>query len=290
MKILVASLCALCLAAWAAAAERSVKALIVDGQNNHKWQETTPALKKMLEETGLFSVDVATSPPKGADMSGFAPKFADYSVVILNYNGEAWSPAAMAAFEKYVRDGGGVVVYHAADNPFRDWKAFNEMIGLGGWGDRTDSAGPYLRFREGKMVRDQKPGPTGHHGKRHPFQVAIRDANHPITKGLPKVWMHVQDELYDSLRGPGEHLTLLATAWSDPATGGTGENEPMLMTIAYSKGRVFHTTLGDNLEALSCVGFITTFNRGAEWAATGRVTQTVPKDFPSADQVSMRKP
>ena len=42
-----------------------IRALIVDGQNNHAWQETTPVLKKLLEETGLFQVDVATSPPGG---------------------------------------------------------------------------------------------------------------------------------------------------------------------------------------------------------------------------------
>ena len=28
--------------------------------------------------------------------------------------------------------------------------------------------------------------------------------------------------------------------------------------------------------------------RGTEWAATGRVTQKVPKDFPTADTVSYR--
>ena len=44
-----------------------LKSLIVDGQNNHAWQETTPVLKKLLEQTGLFTVEVATSPPKGGD-------------------------------------------------------------------------------------------------------------------------------------------------------------------------------------------------------------------------------
>ncbi|MBI3693953.1 MAG: ThuA domain-containing protein [Acidobacteria bacterium] len=272
------------------AAERPLKALIIDGQNNHKWQETTPVLKKLLEETGLFAVDVATSPPKGSELSGFLPKFAGYAVVVSNYNGESWSPAAREAFEKYLRAGGGFVVYHAANNPFADWKEYNEMIGLGGWGDRTEAAGPYLRFRDGKMVREAKPGPSGHHGKRHPFQVTIRNPKHPITAGLPALWMHSQDELYDSLRGPTDaKINLLATAYSDPATGGTGEHEPMLMTLAYGQGRVFHTTLGHDLESLSCVGFIATFQRGSEWVATGKVTQKVPPDFPTAGRLSMRK-
>ena len=69
------SLAAVALAAVALAAP-PMQALIVDGQNNHNWQETTPVLKQQLEETGLFKVDVITSPPKNADMSDFKPDFA----------------------------------------------------------------------------------------------------------------------------------------------------------------------------------------------------------------------
>ena len=101
--------------------------------------------------------------------------------------------------------------------------------------------------------------------------------------------MHAKDELYDRLRGPAENLHVLATAYSDPATRGSGFHEPMLMTISYGKGRVFHTTLGHALEASQCVGFITTLQRGAEWAATGKVTQKVPSDFPTADKTSSRQ-
>ena len=101
-----------------AAQAAPIKALIVDGQNNHDWEETTPILEKMLEDTGLFTVDVATSPPKGQDMSGFKPDFAAYDVVVSNYTGDAWPEETKAAFEKFVADGGGLVIYHAADNAF----------------------------------------------------------------------------------------------------------------------------------------------------------------------------
>jgi hypothetical protein len=83
-------------------------------------------------------------------------------------------------------------------------------------------------------------------------------------------------------------MTVLATAHSDPANSGTGHDEPILMALHYGKGRIFHTVLGHDVAALSCVGFIATFQRGTEWAATGNVTQKVPAAFPTAKTVSYR--
>ena len=267
-----------------------LKVLIIDGQNNHAWRETTPVLKQILEESGRFKVDVVTTPPKGGDMSAFKPNFAAYKVVVSNYNGHDWSPATQAAFEAFVKKGGGFVSYHAADNSFPQWKEYNQMTAVGGWENRTtDKFGPRVRFKEGKVVLDSSPARCGNHGARLPFQVTMRDPNHPIAKGLPPVWTHAADELYDSLCGPAETLTVLGTAHSEPSNHGTGEEEPMLMTIRYGKGRVFHTTLGHDVPAMQCVGFIVTLQRGTEWAATGKVTIKVPPDFPTAAAASVRK-
>jgi catechol 2,3-dioxygenase-like lactoylglutathione lyase family enzyme len=143
-------------------------------------------------------------------------------------------------------------------------------------------------FKDGRVVSDPSAGHAGSHGARRPFQVTAREPDHPILKGLPPVWMHAPDELYATLRGPGKNMTVLATAYSDPANAGTGHDEPILMTLSYGKGRIFHTVLGHDATGLSCVGFITTFQRGAEWAATGKVTQKVPAAFPTAEAVSYR--
>jgi type 1 glutamine amidotransferase len=262
------------------------KALIITGQNNHNCEGSTPVLKSILENSGLFSVEIAQSPATKADMTGFKPVFSNFNLIVLDYNGDAWPVETQKAFEEYVSGGGGVVVYHAADNAFRDWKEYNKITGVGGWGDRDETDGPFIHWKDGSVVRDSTtPGIGGYHGQQTAFQVTARDTVHPIMKGLPPVWMHAQDELYSQLRGPAENLTVLATSWSDSAKGGSNRNEPVLMTISYGKGRIFHTVLGHAMgdsayPAMECVGFIFTLQRGAEWAATGQVTLPVPDDFP----------
>jgi type 1 glutamine amidotransferase len=270
------------------AAEDKLRLLIVDGQNNHDWQATTPLLREFYEQSDRFIVDVATSPPARHDMSGFRPRFADYDVVVSNYNGDRWPRETEAEFEAFVRGGGGFVTVHAADNAFADWPDYNRICGLGGWGERNERWGPYVYFRDGQRVEDRSAGRGGSHGPQHEFQVVTRDAGHPIMQGLPAAWMHTRDELYSELRGPAKDLTILATAYSAPEQHGTGRDEPMLMTVKYGQGRVFHTVLGHADYSMKCAGFVTTLLRGTEWAATGKVTLPVPPDFPAADKSSRR--
>ncbi len=262
-----------------------LKALIVTGQNtNHDWKVSTAALKQMLEGTGLFEVDIAESPAPGAKMGGFEPKFASYKLVVLNYCGDIWPPSTRRAFSAYVKNGGGAVAYHAAAIAFAGWPEYNEIIGLGGWSNRNESFGPYVFWKDAAVARDPVPGIAGYHPPPFVFPVVHRDTTHPITAGLPEKWMHAEDELYSLLRGPAKNLTVLATARSGFEHGGTGRDEPVLFTVSYGAGRIFHTVLGHAVDAhppgLECAGFITTFQRGAEWAATGKVTQKTPPDFP----------
>ena len=265
-----------------------LKVLLIDGQNNHAWKQTTPELKAILEEGQLCTVDVSTAPAIGGDWAAWRPKFGDYQVIVSNYNGDLWPDEVRDAFEKYVSGGGGFVPVHAADNSFPEWKAYNEMIGVGGWGGRSEKSGPYLRLRDGKWTTDPTAGRGGSHGSQHEFLLTTRAPEHPIMAGLPAKWMHRQDELYDRLRGPAENVTVLASAMSAKETKGSGEEEPLLMAIPFGKGRVFHTALGHGMEALKCQGFAVTLRRGTEWAATGKVTQQVPADFPTESAVKAR--
>lgn len=315
------------------------KALIIDGQNNHGiWPKTTMMMKDYLEQTGLFKVDIARTAytwqgphndqdtglgekkrtellenypiaagnqtvmvPEPTPDPKYSPDFSQYDVVISNFgwNAAPWPKETQTALEMYLSSGGGLVIVHAASNSFGDWEQFNKMIGLGGWGDRSEKTGPYVYYNNAnELVRDTTAGPGGSHGKQYAFLIEIRDTLHPITIGMPHQWLHAQDELYDRLRGPAENLEVLATAYSDEEKNdspfsdlrGTNRHEPMMFTVNYGNGRVFQTPMGHTDYSMECVGFIVTLQRAALWAANGEVRQIeIPKDFPTADSISQRK-
>lgn len=292
-----------------------IKVLIIDGQNNHEvWPKSTIMMKQYLEESGLFRVDIYRSnytwkgkreeqylslantgttvdltEPKSDNK--FNPPFSKYDVVISNFGWQAanWPKGTQRAFEKYVASGGGFVVIHAADNSFPEWKAYNQMIGLGGWGGRNEKDGPYVYYtNSGELVRDNSAGSSGAHGRPHNIPITIRQSDHPIVKGMPLEWLTAVDECYAKLRGPAENMTILATGKDISANAPTDRQEPVLMVINYGKGRVFHNILGHDDYSFEGVGFITCLIRGVEWAATGQVTSDIPHDFPTAKKSSCR--
>jgi len=268
------------------AQEPKLAVLIIDGQNNHDWKSTTPVLKDALEKSGRFTVEVSTTPSdkgKPEEWTKWRPDFSKYKAVVSNYNGAEWPMEVKMAFDKYVSGGGGFVCIHAADNSFPDWPQYNEMIGLGGWGGRSEKHGPYVYLKDGKLITDTSPGPGGNHGAQFEFNVDLfgEGKTHPITKGLPESWKHCKDELYDKLRGPATNMKVLATSTSQV----TNRPEPMIMVIDYGKGRVMHTPMGHADYSMKCAGFYNVLQRGTEWAATGKVTIPVPAQFPTKDAV-----
>lgn len=252
------------------AQDRQLKAVIIDGLNNHDWAAATAAIRTILEGTGRFTVDVSTYPK--------LPDFRRYDVVIDNFNGgytetgTRWPPEAERALEAYVRGGGGLVVYHAANNAFLRWPEFNQMIGLG-W--RDPSFGPGIAVGPNGQIVTIPRGqglPPGH-GPRHDFEIFVRDPNHPITRGLPAHWTHPSEQLTHGQHGPAEGLTILTYAFSEVSRQG----EPMDWVRDYGKGRVYTTMLGHTWKGeanpnLDDVYFQALLARGAEWAATGQVT------------------
>jgi len=235
----------------AIAADRP-RVLILDGQNNHDWRQTTDALRATLKQTGLFEVDVETAPermtpgrlraPKSDDkavlatyaeakeaydallkdaqqrqgeaFNGWSTDFTKYDTVVMNYYGRTFPEPMSKGLIEFVRGGGGLVLIHAANNAFRNWDEFNDMIGLG-W--RKGGFGKCLKVnpKSGEpfaCCADKNSG----HGSRHPFAVTVREKDHPIMRGVPMKWMHGRDELYHHMRGPAANLTILSSAYSDP--------------------------------------------------------------------------
>ena len=136
------------LVTWSTHAASPIAVMLLDGESGgtyHDWQHTTPLLKKVLDETGMFATTVVTAPAATGELTKYAPDFSKYRVVVMNYDAPdaRWPGSMKTSFEQYMKNGGGLVSIHAADNAFPGWVAFNEMIGIGGWRGRTSQAGPH---------------------------------------------------------------------------------------------------------------------------------------------------
>lgn len=275
-------------------ADPLVRVLIVDGCSNHDWRLTTALIRGILEPTGLFVVSVATAPATkdSPEWAIWRPKFSDYDVVIQTYNdlggGPTWPQAVRENFESYVRDGGGVYVWHAGNNAFVDWPAYNEMIGLG-W-RKKDFGSAVSVATDGKITRI--PGGEGRdtgHGARLD-SVVRRLGEHPIHAGMPRAWMTPDIEVYYYARGPAQNLEVLSYGY-DPETK---MNWPLEWTVSFGKGRVYTSTFGHvwkgdtQPERMRCAGVQTVMNRALQWLAHRPVTFPVPADFPSAEKISVR--
>jgi len=294
MKILNSIITLLACVLISSCAQEPISTIIITGQNNHNWPVSSIALQQTLNNSGLFTAEIAQSPAAGGDMESFNVDFSKYRLVVLDYNGDNWNESMKQGFLDYINNGGGLVVYHAADNAFGKWEEFNKIIALGGWEGRNETAGPYIYWKDGGLVKDTTAGPGGHHGQQHEYVLNCRNESNPIMKGLPCKWKHAKDELYDLMRGPGEIKDLLYTAYAPTELSGSGREEPLIFTVDYGKARIFHIMLGhaggtlEDNPAMQCTGFQVLLLRGAEWCATGRVSQKVPEDFPDENNVSYR--
>lgn len=281
-----------------ARSRRPVRVLVIDGINNHTWRVATAAIREILTDAGIFAVEVSTTPPADAPASAWdqwRPSFELYDAVIVNFNSGhdakaiLWPEPVRTAFVRYVRGGGGVLSYHAANNAFLLWPEYNEMIGMG-WRPKSFGPSVHIGDHDEVIVVPQGEGFEPNHPPRFDFQIHVRDTGHPITRGMPSVWMHPSEQLTHGQHGPVEGFTFLTYAHSPV----TDQNEPMDWVHRYGKGRVYTTMLGhtwahEPSPDLECVGFQTILARGVEWIATGRVTLRIPGNFPTADHISLRR-
>jgi uncharacterized protein len=277
----VLGLVALAPAAEPAAPAAKIKCLVLTGQMRwHDIKNTTPLIKQRFEATGRFTVDVADLPSKDA-WAKSAPDFSKYGVVVINYEGEMPPPDAQKALEKYMADGGGLVVYHFAIATWPDWVEWNKMLGMMWHPDPKSGEGLAVDPATGKLVRYAKgQGPGSHHGQSAEVTLSVFDKDSPVVKGLPATWKHIKDEVYLGFRGPAQDVTVMVTAFAPKSNNGTDMNEPVCWGVQYGKGRTFVNVLGHGMDETKVPDTMLLLERGAEWAATGAVTIPVPADFP----------
>ena len=245
-----------------------VKTLILTGASDtqyHDWRVSTPFLRSLLEGTGRFEVKVEEQ-PSGITANTLRP----FDLLVLNYMGPRWGTETEQAVEEFVRSGKGFLSFHGITyGPLYGMK-YDDAAQR--WTPGPDAGWPAY----GALIGARwKPSNIGH-GKRHVFPVKWVNLDHPISRGLPPEFL-ANDELYHRLDLlPATQV--LATAFSDPTTGGTGKEEPIIWSTAFGQGRSVHITLGHDLTAMSQPGFVAAFARAAEWAATGQVT--LPSSIP----------
>ncbi|MDF7824326.1 ThuA domain-containing protein [Pontiellaceae bacterium B12227] len=275
------------------AISKPINVLIVDGFSNHDWKHTTQLLQTILEANGEMQVTVSTFPGIGKpELAQWSPEFKNYDVVIQNCNDikghERWPGYVEKGLEDFVKSGGGLYVFHSANNSFPQWNEYNRMIGLGwrakdfGYAITLDDAGAITRVPPGEGDRTS-------HGKRVDA-LLTRLGDHPIHAGFPRQWVAADIEIYRYARGPAENLTVLSFAKDEK----TGLNFPIEWTVDYGKGRVYNSTLGHVWHdqkgplGMQCAGHQTLIPRIVQWVAGKEIDATLPPDFPTAEAESLR--
>lgn len=272
-----------------------LEVLIVDGFNNHNWEQTSSLVQSILEKSGLFHVEISTTPAEPGDEAwkSWRPQFKEYDVIIQNTNNIKnkalrWPREVEQALEDYVRAGGGLYILHSANNAFPKWEEYNMMIGLG-W--RKPNEGVALQVGEDGTIVEipLNEGRSTYHGPRTDELIYLLK-DHPINKDFPKVWKTPNLELYKFARGPAKNVTVLSYAKDDE----TNINWPVEWVIAYGKGRVYNSTLGHLWKgetypnSFRCVGFQSSLIRATEWLGTGSISYSLPNHFPSEDEMVLQ--
>jgi type 1 glutamine amidotransferase len=218
-----------------------IKILLVTGQDypGHPWRETTPVLRKHLEQDKRFLVRVIEDPHFLASRA-----LTNYDVILLHFmNWEQPSPGDRARqnLAAFVRGGKALVLVHFACGAWQDWPEFVELAG-----------------------RVWNPKLRGH-DPRGKFTVTPTSAEHPITKGLPP--FETDDELYTCLDGKTP-IEILVTARSKVDS----KDYPMAFVLQVGKGRVFHSPLGHDAKAFDNPAVGELLRRGCAWAAGAPVS------------------
>lgn len=278
-------------------ASKKIPVLIIDGFSNHARELNTQYITENLENTGKFEVTVSTCPSQSEDKGlweSWTPAFEKYPVVIQTCNNIfkenelQWPDVAKQSFEAYVANGGGVYIYHGANNAFKNWKTYNEMIGLG-WRDKDFGIALTIDEEEKVVTVAKGEGENTGHGKRTDILI-IRMNNHPIHTGMPKSWLAADAEVYRYARGSADNLQVISYAQDVK----TELNFPTEWIVKFGKGKVYNSTYGllwkDQQwpSNMRCSAFQQSMSRALQWLSGNQVDNFVEEDFSTKSKKVLR--
>jgi len=211
------------------------RVLLVTGVDypGHKWRQTAPVLAAAIRADPRLQVTVTERP---ADLAG---DLSAYDAIVLHFMD--WEvpdpgPPARANLERFVRNGGGLVLVHFACGAFQDWPDFVKLAGRV-WDPKLRGHDPYGRFT-----------------------VHVVDPTHPTMRGLAD--FETVDELYTCLAGDVPiHVVANARSKVD------GKDYPMAFVLDVGRGRVFHCVLGHDAQAIENAPVAALYRNGTAWTA-----------------------
>lgn len=219
------------------------RALVFSKVTNY-YHQSIPAGIEAIRKLGRehrFDVVVSDDPAEFTDT-----RLASFKVVVFNNTnstpekGALLGAAERAAFQRYIRAGGGFAGIHSASGTERDWPWYGELMGA--------------FFKS--------------HPKIQKLRINVEDRTHPSTRGLPQVWMRAE-EPYDFIVNPRQRVHVLASF--DPASyeGHTmGPDHPIAWCHTFEGGRSWYTALGHDASAFRDEPlFQQHLLGGIEWAA-----------------------
>jgi type 1 glutamine amidotransferase len=162
------------------------------------------------------------------------------AVVFMSTTGDVLDSTQQAAFERYIRGGGGYVGVHSATDTEYDWPWYGQLVGA--------------YFKRHPQIQDAR--------------VDVRDRSFIATKCLPAVWNR-RDEWYDFRAAPPADVKILLTLDEKSYQGGTmGDVHPLSWYHRYDGGRAFYTELGHTSESYADPLYLEHLLGGILWAAT----------------------
>jgi type 1 glutamine amidotransferase len=182
-----------------------------------------------------FSVDASEDAAAFTDESLARYK----AVVFLSTTGDVLDAPQQAAFERFVRRGGGFVGVHSAADTEYDWPFYGALVGA--------------YFLNHPAIQSAT--------------VQIADASHPTTASLPRAWVR-RDEWYNFRQNPRSRVTVLATLDEGTYSGGTmAPDHPIVWSHIHEGGRAWYTAGGHTVESFAEPLFVEHLGKAVLWAA-----------------------